>query len=198
MNGRDPDTGRLRWEYMNTYDTKFNMLLPGMSMFNTEYLPKLALTLSEYGLLSIIDEQIAHCDDISMMLSMSMLNEGRKYLLGIDYILIGDYSEFRVQEALTDKSHIEIRYEQRSECLTMIMNKFIDRNKKEHKVIINPIVDHERKYDTIDCQKCDWCDYRGCWYKNKVYTEEEQFPVQKCEGNNNNNNGLIDDQTRSL
>ena len=168
MDGKDPQTGRLKWEYVNNYGTKFNMLLPGMSMFNTEYLPKVADALTEYELLQIINNQIAHCDDISMMLSMAMINNGNKYLLGIDFILIGDYSSFRKQVALTDKSQIEIRYEQRSECLTMIMNKFIDHNKAKRKIVINPIVHHERALDTIDCQKCDWCDHRGCWYRDKV------------------------------
>lgn len=181
LRGKDPETGRLRWEYVNNWGTKFNMLLPGMSMFNTNYLPKLASTLTEYDLLDIIDNQIAHCDDISMMLSMAMINNGERYLLGIDYILIGDYSSFRKnQAALTDKSQIEVRYSQRSECLTMIMNKFIIHNKSKRKIIINPIVHHERGEDTLDCQKCEWCDHRACWYRNKEYPEDELFKTPQC------------------
>eukprot|EP01084_Bolivina_argentea_P207250 353639_1 len=161
--------GRVQWEYFNDKKPKyFNMLLPGMSMFNTKYLDELALTLEKYDLLNIINTQIAHCDDISMMLSMAMINNGNKYLFGIDYILIEDYSIYRTkQKAMTDKSEknwIDIRYEQRSECLTMIMNKFIEYNKKMHQVVIIPIVKHEHSKDVINCRKCQWCDYRGCWH----------------------------------
>ncbi len=171
--------GRMQWEYMNNkkkITTDFNMLLPGMSMFNTQYLDTLALTLEEYDLLNIINEQPAHCDDISMMLSMAMINKGNKYLLGIDYILIEDYSIYREenQKAITDKTKknwINLRYKARSECLTMIMDKFILRNKEMHNIVINPIVKHERSKDVINCRNCEWCDYRACWYKNSKFAK---------------------------
>merc|ERR1719474_1705230 len=153
------------WEYKNTYDSTFNMLLPGMSMFHSGYLPKLAAALEEYELLPIINEQAAHCDDISMMLSMAMLNGGRRYLLGIDYILITDYSEFRKQAALTDNNQIVRRYEDRSECLTMIMDQFIATNTKKKRTVVNPIVEHDRKVDTYSCHECDHCNLKGCWFK---------------------------------
>ena len=157
--------GHAGWEYQNTYDSTFNMLLPGMSMFSTQYLPELADALEEYGLLPIINEQAAHCDDISMMLTMSMLHEGQRYLLGIDYILITDYSEFRKQEALTNSDQIVRRYEDRSECLTMIMERFLSVNTEQKRAVINPIVEHDRKVDTYSCHECNHCDLRGCWFK---------------------------------
>ena len=167
-----------KWLYKNKHSNKFNMLLPGMSMFNTAYLPKLAQTLIEYNLLNIIDEQIAHCDDISMMLSMSMINNGNKYLFGIDHILITDYSQYRKQRAMTDKSHLSLRYKQRSECLTMIMNQFVNINKNKRKSIINPIVEHQRPFDTIDCHKCTWCDHRGCWNPQKSIHHKKQTKIK--------------------
>merc|ERR1712224_424196 len=137
----------------------------GMSMFHSDYLPKLAALLEEYELLPIINEQAAHCDDISMMLSMAMLNEGKRYLLGIDYILITEYSKHRKQAALTDTRFIGRRYLHRSECLTMIMNQFITINTKHKKSVVNPIVSHDRDVDTYSCHECDHCDSRACWFK---------------------------------
>ena len=160
------------WSYVNdVHTTAFNMLLPGMSMFNTAYLHKLADALEEYELLPIINDQAAHCDDISMMLSMAMLNEGKRYLLGIDYILITDYSEFRKQAALTDsqsKAGLFRRYGDRSECLTMIVNKFMTINEAKGTYPINPIVTHDRRVDSYNCHECEHCDARGCWFKESA------------------------------
>ena len=163
--------GHSSWEYSNTFGTKFNMLLPGMSIFHIDYLPKLANALEEYQLLPIINDQAAHCDDISMMLSMAMLNEGKRYLLGIDYILITDYSEFRKQAALTDsqsKAGLFRRYGDRSECLTMIVNKFMTINEAKGRYPINPIVTHDRRVDSYNCHECEHCDARGCWSKESA------------------------------
>jgi len=171
--GQDLLNGHSSWEYQNTYDTTFNMLLPGMSIFNTKYLSPLATVLEEYELLPIINDQAGHCDDISMMLAMSMLHDGRKYLLGIDYILITDYSEFRKQAALTDSDQIVRRYEDRSECLTMIMEKYESTNTAKGKRPINPVVLHDRKVDTFSCHECNHCDLRGCWFS------EDADPITK-------------------
>ena len=173
------EQGKIEWEYMNTHGEIFNMLLPGMSMFNTDYLPKLSTCINEYELLDIIDHQIAHCDDIAMILSMSMINEGNKYLLGIHNILIEDYSSLREQTSLTDKRNLKLRYEQRSQCLTMIMQKFIEHNKKIHSFMINPIIDHDMTHDTIDCDKCEWCDDRGCWYTRKQLNKLERMRLAR-------------------
>ena len=155
------------WLYKNIHTKRFNMLLPGMSMFNVAYLPKLAHTLVDYDLLPIINEQVAHCDDICMMLSVAMLNHGKPYLLGIDFILIEEFGSFRKQPAMTDKSKLKLRYQQRSECLSMIVQRFMAVNKEKGKEPINPIVDHQHGVDSIDCHKCEYCDNRGCWWKSK-------------------------------
>merc|ERR1712228_226592 len=164
----ESDNGK-SWLYKNGKSQTFNMLLPGMSMFNVAYLPNLASALTEYDLLPIINQQSAHCDDICMMLSIAMLNDGQPYLLGIDFIKIEDMRSLRdeKQKAMTNKKKLKLRYEQRSECLTMIMHKFVTLNKQKGKKIINPIVEHKRGVDTINCHKCQWCDKRGCWYKYK-------------------------------
>eukprot|EP01084_Bolivina_argentea_P294586 506919_1 len=132
-------------------DAIFNYLLPGWGLtMSIQNAFKLSNILLEYYLFDIIDGQVAHCDDIAIALSFSVIfGENNPIYYAIDHMrpMTDERKRNKVQTAADGHDYVT-RKLHRNQCLNLLLNQFI-----EYGLAYIPVYNHYISNHSISCYK---------------------------------------------